>query len=293
MPQARDIIPDLHADPARLDRTLRALGQRAPLAFLGDFIDMGGGRRGDDPAVLTRIRDLIESGRAVAVMGNHELNAILFHRKGTGGRPHLKKNLRQHQSFIAHFGIATSQALDWTRWFLQALPLWRDLGGLRLVHACWDQTAIATIARRRPDGHLREEDLAEAADPATDFGRAVKLLTSGPETALPDGYRFHDNGGHPRQELRLAWWRGSARTWREAALSVPDPNELPDAPLPDGLLAGLYPQDAAPVLVGHYKMTGPPRIEAPNALCLDYPAQPCAYCWRGEARLDTGNLLAV
>ena len=36
-----NVIPDLHADPARLRATLDALGADAPPAFLGDFIDAG------------------------------------------------------------------------------------------------------------------------------------------------------------------------------------------------------------------------------------------------------------
>lgn len=293
---AHDIVPDIHADPQRLEATLAALGHGAPTAFLGDFIDAGDDRQADDLAVLTRIRALIEDGDAVAVMGNHELNAVLFHRRGPDGRPlrpHLVKNLHQHRSFLARFGPATPEALDWTAWFLRALPLWRELDGLRLVHACWNDAAIATIAQRRPDGCLREEDLPEVADPATPFGAAVKLLTSGPETPLPSGARFHDNARHPRHEVRLAWWRTSARTWTEAALSVPDPDELPPGPLPARVRADIYPAEAPPVFVGHYKMKGVPRIEAPNALCLDYPHQPCAYRWRGETRLEPARLLLI
>ncbi len=33
-----------------------------------------------------------------------------------------------------------------------------------------------------------------------------------------------------------------------------------------------YPEGEKPVFFGHYWMTGMPRIEAPNALCLDYSA---------------------
>lgn len=291
----RNIIPDLHADPDRLDATLTALNDGAPLVFLGDFIDHGKGQ-GDDRAVLTRVRDLIENKGALAVMGNHELNAILFHRDGPDGapmRPRSDRNAEQHRSFLAQFGTATAEALDWTDWFLRALPLWRDLGTIRLVHACWDAEAIATIARRRPDGLLRAEDLPEINDPASPFGAAVKLLTSGHEVQLPDGAHFHDRAGHARREVRLAWWPGRPRSWAGAALSVGDPGELPAGPIPDGVLPPPYAEDAPPVFVGHYKMPGQPLIEASNALCLDYPHQPCAYRWRGETRLDPANLLLV
>lgn len=53
MTTAYNVIPDIHADPDRLDATLARLD--GPLAFLGDFID-GKNGHGDDRAVLTRVR---------------------------------------------------------------------------------------------------------------------------------------------------------------------------------------------------------------------------------------------
>ena len=37
------IIPDIHADPKRLDRTLAKVDRSSKLAFLGDLIDAGDG----------------------------------------------------------------------------------------------------------------------------------------------------------------------------------------------------------------------------------------------------------
>lgn len=284
-----DVIPDIHADLSRLEATLAKL-DGVPLAFLGDFIDAGKRvARSDDRAVLERVRGLVDRG-AQAVMGNHELNAILFHHPDRL-RPDIEKNRDQHHSFIEAFGVGTPEARSWTDWFL-TLPLWLDLDGLRLVHACWSIPDIALIAARRPDGRLRVEDLAEIADESTPFGCAVKTITTGPEVTLPPRYAFVDAGGHRRTQMRLAWWRSDADSWREAALSVPDPSTLPDAPLPPGVQAEIYPEDAPPVLVGHYKMTGAPRVSG-TAACLDYPAAPCVYRWRGETVLGGANLLTV
>ncbi|SDY70847.1 Sodium/hydrogen exchanger family protein [Citreimonas salinaria] len=44
------------------------------------------------------------------------------------------------------------------------------------------------------------------------------------------------------------------------------------------------------VLVGHYKITGPPGIEEARAACLDYPERVCAYAWRGEEKLNLRSL---
>lgn len=287
-----DVIPDLHADPVRLEDTLTLLGEDAQPAFLGDFID-GKANAADDETVLVRTRALIDAG-APAVMGNHELNAILFHTFDAGGplRAHDDKNLRQHASFIDRFGIATPAARHWVEWFLR-LPLWQDLGELRLVHACWNQAAIDLIRARRPDGRLQPEDLPEISSETTAFGRAVKLLVTGPEVPLPSGYAFTDKAGHLRHDVRIAWWRSGARTWKEAALSVPDPSALPEQPLPDMPDIAFYPDGEVPVFVGHYKMLGRPMIEGASAVCLDYPDTTCAYRWRGERRLTPENLLAL
>lgn len=292
------VIPDIHADPHRLDASLSAAERGSRIAFLGDFIDAGSdpGSRIDELAVLTKVRQLIESDRAVGILGNHELNAILFHRDDGAGRPlrtRSPKNQDQHQSFIDAFGVATPAALDWTNWFLEALPLWQDLEGLRLVHAFWSDQLVETIRARRPDGFLCEVDLPEIAAENTDFGRAVKLLLSGPEVRLPQGVSFRDAKGHLREEMRIAWWRGEAATWQDLALSVPDPSLLPDASVEPGQIDGIYPADALPVLVGHYKMKPPLRIDRVNAACLDYPTAPCVYHWRGELGLKPEGLVSV
>ena len=88
----------------------------------------------------------------------------------------------------------------------------------------------------------------------------------------------------PGNEVR---WRSGARTWREATISVPDPDVLSEGPLPAEIASGIYPADEKPVFFGHYWLEGLPRIEAANALCLDYSAgigeNPLyAYAWRPE-----------
>lgn len=291
------IIPDIHADLNRLKTSIAALGNEATFAFLGDFIDAGGKvKSADDRGVLQMVRPMIDRGEAISVMGNHELNAILYHRTDAQGRPlraHTDKNEKQHRSFLTQLGTFTTEAQEWTAWFLHALPLWHDLGKLRLAHACWSDSAMAIVRDRRPEGFLHVDDLEEIAAESTPFGQAVKAIVSGPEARLPAPHSFKDFGGHVRSEVRIAWWRNNANTWRNAALSVPDANELPDAMLPPDVQAEVYENNHPPVFVGHYKMSGNPILEAENALCLDYPDQPCAYQWCGEKSLKSENLILV
>ena len=288
-----DIIPDIHADFDRLTRTLLNLGylpgsaswshpEGRIAAFLGDFIDMGRANR----SVLTLVRAMCDHGHAVAIMGNHELNALLYHQPGMNAdgtddgfmRAHSAKNRDQHQTFLAEFPVGHPDTTEVMHWFL-SLPLFLDLVGLRLVHACWDDARMAKIRNRRPNGLLATDDLQEIAleNDASGFAEAVLTTLKGPEAELPDPHHFHDIKGHRRTALRLKWWQSGAMTWRDAALSVPDPETLPATPIEGDVAFRAYEAEAKPVFFGHYKRLGTPTIDAPNAVCLDYPRVTCAY----------------
>lgn len=147
-----DLIGDIHGYADELLQLLKKLGYRQDhgvyahperkVIFLGDFIDRGPKIR----EVLDIVRPMVEQETALAVMGNHELNALAYHttdpaNPGEFLRPHSPKNKKQHQQTLDQLKEADRASyLDWFR----ALPLWLDLDGLRVVHACWD-----TIGRWR------------------------------------------------------------------------------------------------------------------------------------------------
>lgn len=239
--------------------------------FLGDFIDRGP----ENAAVIKLVRDLIDAGHARAIMGNHELNALHFHtpdpETGQPLRPHLPKNLTQHASFLAEFPVGSAATREVLRW-MRSLPLFLEEPGFRAVHACWSAPAIAQLRACAPDGVLNEAQLVDAAARASPLFAAVEEVTKGPEHPLPDGHAFTDKDGTERRDIRLQWWNGNARSWRDVAISVPDPHRLPDMPLPPGLRARTYPPTERPVFFGHYWLSGRPVLQAANALCLDYSA---------------------
>ena len=80
--------------------------------FLGDYIDRGHGNR----SVLTTVRSMVDSGVALAIMGNHELNAIHYHsthpNSGLPLRPRSPKNQGQHESFLDEFPLGGIETLD-------------------------------------------------------------------------------------------------------------------------------------------------------------------------------------
>ena len=294
-----DIVPDIHGQTGKLDALLGGLGYRRrrgrwhhpvpdrQIVFLGDFIDRGP----DSAGVLETVRDLVGDGRALAVMGNHELNAIHFHNldpeTGLPLRRRTRKNEEQHDAFLRQFPLGSAGAREWIDW-MAGLPLWLDVGPFRVVHACWSAAAVRRLARIAPGGVLPRERLLLAGRWDDPLHGDVETLTKGPEVQLPDGGSFTDTTGHVRTHVRLAWWRRGAQSWREAAISVPDRRELPDAALPEGTVTDLYPEGEKPVFFGHYWLEEMPRIEAPNALCLDCSAgigdNPLvAYAWEPGA----------
>lgn len=279
-----DIIPDIHGQAEKLRVALGNLGWKRSgtswthpepdrkIVFLGDFIDRGS----ENGAVIRMVRELMDGGRAQAIMGNHELNALHFHtadpeRDGRPLRPHDAKNLSQHASFLKEFPLGAVHTKDVLTW-MRGLPLFIEEPGFRAVHAAWIDSAIQDLRSHTKDGVLDEEQLIHAGRKGDVLHDLAETLAKGPETPLPYGYSFTDKGGHVRTEVRLKWWNGTARTWRDVAMSVPDLSQLPDEELPPSLAGSVYPPEDIPVFFGHYWLSGTPKLQAPNALCLDYSA---------------------
>ena len=296
-----DIIPDIHADLERLRKTLKRLnytrsngcyrhaeGRRA--VFLGDLIDGGS----HNAKVVEIVREMISEGQAKCIMGNHELNAILYHTEGSHGplRPRSQKNTKQHQTFLDEFPSVDPTTLEVIEFF-KTLPLAMDLGEFRVVHACWHQPSLDALGFDGQSVFLDCCNLEAAAD-ETGEENPVAMLLKGPEVSLPEGYSFLDIKGHERREVRLKWWAGKQGTLGDVVLSVPDPDQIPDTEIPSYMESILYPPLDKPVFCGHYKMQGTPSLDSLNAVCLDYPKTPCAYRWvEGGEVLKTNQMVVI
>ena len=80
-----DIIGDIHGHSEKLTSLLKQLGYRHHLGawrhpersaiFVGDFIDRGPGQL----ETIRIVREMLDAGTALAVMGNHEFNAIAWY----------------------------------------------------------------------------------------------------------------------------------------------------------------------------------------------------------------------
>ncbi|CAG2155559.1 Bis(5'-nucleosyl)-tetraphosphatase, symmetrical [Cupriavidus yeoncheonensis] len=305
-----DIIGDIHGQAGKLRTLLQKLGygERSGVwqhpdrtaIFVGDFIDRGPHQL----ETVNIVRRMVEGGHALAVMGNHEFNAIAWYledpvQEGEYLRPHSgevgEKNRRQHAAFLAE-AEGTREHREAIDWFL-TLPLWLELPELRVVHACWHPRYMADLASvLRPGNRLDDALVAAASRKGTPEYRAVEALLKGIEIPLPRGSSFRDKDGVERHDARVRWWDSAAITYRQAALVPPGSDtHLTDDEIPREAQVG-YANDK-PVFFGHYWLTGNPQVQSPCVACIDYSAgkkaEPLvAYRFDGEPELDASKLVS-
>lgn len=303
--QPYDLIGDIHGQHGKLVALLTRLGYRAhggtfrhpegrKVIFLGDYIDRG-------PAIretLHTVRGMVEAGDALAIMGNHEYNAICAETpdgKGDFLRPE-KKNRGGQLVTKQQFAGLDAEWEEWKEWMRQ-LPMWLDLGGLRAVHACWDAKSI---------GHISDKSIADdeflhlSAAKGTPEHRVVENILKGPELAMPEGCVFHDKENIPRTSVRVRWWDVPEEA-RVSQLSMPEPFDMPgDASPHDLRRLPNYAPDEPPVFIGHYWLP-PDRKREPlarNIACLDYSGAfadntLAAYRWDGERELSAEKFVSA
>jgi hypothetical protein len=214
-----DIVGDVHGEIGPLRSLLVHLGydengshrQGRRLIFLGDLTDRGP----DSPAVVDLVSNLIDSGRAQCVLGNHGLNILLNHRKPENrwfwGEEFLDEDGRAAPQRLA--GNAIQQRV---LSFFAMLPLALERDDLRIVHACWDDGMVGIVRdesdaisvyeyhRDRIEREIVDQNLDEIDQGLQHQNRnPVKLLTSGPEERTDEAITA---GGKGRNEQLVTWW---------------------------------------------------------------------------------------
>jgi hypothetical protein len=307
---SHDIIGDIHGHADRLEALLTKLGYRHQSSawshsdrtaiFVGDLVDRGPGQL----RTLELVRAMTDSGSALAIMGNHEFNAIawgtldpmddgtyLRARHGAKGQ----KNRHQHQAFLSEVGEDSAEHRRWIEWFM-TLPLWIEEPGFRVVHACWSPRDVATLTPHLMAGARMTPGLVEAASrKGTATYDAVETLLKGAEVELPAGHTFTDKDGHLRSTIRVRWWDPSLTNYRSAYIGPPGV-EMPDVPIP---AAEAIPEPDRPTFIGHYWLDWNEALEplTPLVGCVDYSVAKggplVAYRFDGETELTAANFVAV
>ncbi|MCE9590548.1 MAG: metallophosphoesterase [Planctomycetes bacterium] len=289
-----DIVGDVHGEFEALNALIAHLGYDPDgdhphgrrLVFVGDLIDRGP----DSVAVVRWIHRLISAGRALAVMGNHDLNVVLGSQKADNGW------ILGHQP---PKGDAKPVANDAEReeitTILRALPLALEREDLRVVHAAWDDAAIEALrppapgstagpgsapatgnasggasgdASGRGEGDIvavyrmhaeRTKAMAAAVSDPIDQKlirqnqNPIKFITSGPEHRVAEAFEI---AGKLRNEARSRWWdryeEGPMCVFGHYSRAM-----VPGAVHNDGLFAG----------AGEFATLGP---NGGKAVCIDY-----------------------
>ena len=304
-----DVVGDVHGMGRALVDLLRHLGYddssgyfAHPIrtaVFVGDLVDRGP----EQVLAVNTVRAMVEAGSAQMVLGNHELNAIHYvtrHRtEDRFLRPHTDHNDRQHRVYVDSVGFGSDEHCDMIEWF-RSLPMWLELEldgqKLRIVHAFWDPASMQTLG---DDAYLNDEVIHLSARSGSPEYEAIEVLLKGPELRIEPPY--FDKDGNRRPKARFKWWKPGASTVMDAIVMQPnvtaeDGSEWslddPDAPVLPPVEP--YPDDAPPVLFGHYWRTGSPGTpESSNIACTDFSACKggllAAYRWSGEQTLVADN----
>lgn len=300
-----DLIGDIHGHATELKALLAKMDYQEidgvwqhperKVIFLGDFVDRGP----KQVETVTIARNMVESGHALAVMGNHEFNAVAWATKDSQQpneylRPHIDKNLKQHREFLEQVGDGSELHLSMIDWF-KTLPVYLDLPQFRVVHACWHPEHLAVIAKYTDsENRLLPDAWEKASKKGSEAYEAIETLLKGLEIPLPGDHHFFDKDKHKRTNIRAEWWRQGELTYRDLAM-VPEEyiDHIPHEPIASHVLPGY---DAVkPVFVGHYWMRGVPAPLNDHIACLDYSVaggeggKLCSYRFRKEVSLHQKN----
>ena len=299
-----DIIGDVHGHADQLKNLLKKLGYQPKdgcythparkAVFVGDFINRGPKIR----ETINLIRKMVENGSAQAVLGNHEMYAVLYYLRDTEGK-YYKKRIPKYQLQInqtldefVNFKDEFKSHLKW----LRTLPMFLDYGDIRVAHACWDNENIQLLRNTITKTKLSKPLLREIAMNVTKFSESFWETCKGIDFLLPKDVLVFDDEGRPHRSFRMKWWENpDGKTFKE--ISLESRFELPAYTIPNEIIQirKPYPTNDPIVFFGHYCLNQCCGIMAENLCCIDScvtrSGKLLAYRWEGEKKLLKSNFV--
>ena len=301
-----DFIGDIHGYANELEALLQKLGYtpksgayahpQRKVVFVGDYIDRG-------PLIketLEIVKAMVDTENAIALMGNHEYNALCFHYQETEGghlRKHEIKNIIQHYETLKQFQNKQKEYESYLEWF-KSLPLFYETDSFRAVHACWDNKNIQYLRDNLINDRLTDDLIYQSVKIGTPLNRAIDQTLKGKEMKMPSGNFFTDKDGTKREDIRIKWWENPAQMTYKS-ISIEPIDHLPEQAIVITELKSLdyYPNDDKKVFFGHYWLKGEPSLYKENICCLDYSVAKngklVAYRLDEENRLDNAKFVYV
>jgi hypothetical protein len=220
-----DIVGDVHGEIEVLSLLMRHLGydedgshrEGRRLVFVGDLTDRGP----DSPAVVRLVQRFIDMGRAQCVLGNHDLNILLGHRKFDNSWYFGEEFYTKNGELVPQV-LADDAVREMVVNFFRTLPVALERPGVRVIHAFWDEAMIGLARQSASVEALCLEykariDAEHKNSPELDPVRReldhqnrnpAKLLTSGPERRAT---HVVESSGKLRRCERIEWWREYAK----------------------------------------------------------------------------------
>jgi len=301
-----DFIGDIHGHADELEALLKKMDYtkkkgvyshpKRKVVFVGDYIDRGPKIR----KTLKIVKRMVDSDNAIALMGNHEYNAICFQYRETEGghlRKHSIKNILQHYKTLKEFKNKQEEYDGYIDWF-KTLPLFYETEHFRAVHASWINSTIDDLKPHLENSKLTEKAIVASVKKGSSFNSALDDTLKGKEAPMPNGQTFKDKDGFDRNSLRIKWWEDPSKS-NYKALSIHPVKSLPFTPIDVTKLSNtnFYAENEKPVFFGHYWLKGKPSIQRDNICCLDYSVAKkgklVAYRFNNEKVLSNKNLIYV
>jgi len=299
-----DIIGDVHGYADQLRDLLKKMGYlliddcythpTRKAVFVGDFINRGPKIR----ETINLIRKMVENGTAYAILGNHEMYAVLYYLRDIEGK-YYKKRIPKYQlqinQTLDEFILYKEEFKSHLKW-MRTLPMFLDFGDIRVVHACWIDENIKLIKNAVTEPKLNKTLLREIALNGTKFSEKFWETCKGIDFQLPRDLLVFDDEGRPHRSFRMKWWENpEGKTFKE--VSIESRFELPAYTIPRELVKfrKSYPENAPIVFFGHFSLVDGFGIIKDNVCCVDAgvsrTGRLLAYRWNGEQKLSQENLI--
>ena len=209
-----DIIGDIHGHADQLKNLLKKMGYKLvddcfthptrKAVFVGDFINRGPKIR----ETINLIRKMVENGTAYAILGNHEMYAVLYYLRDIEGK-YYKKRIPKYQlqinQTLAEFELYEQEFKGHLKW-MRKLPVFLDFVDIRVIHACWDDENIEILKNTITEPKLTKTVLREIALNGSKFSGSFWESCKGVEFELPKDLLIFDNEGRPHRSFRMKWW---------------------------------------------------------------------------------------
>jgi hypothetical protein len=290
-----DVIGDVHGHYDELSQLLTMMGYRysaqshlfsnpngRKVVFVGDYIDRGT----QNIETIRLVRNMVDSGQAYAIMGNHDFNAVMMtipdpYLEGEYLRRHTRPNLKQQKTFLAEVDGRPDLYEEVTQW-IRTLPVYLQIGHANFVHACWYPSGINYLTKQGhidDAGRITDDGWYAAGDKTNPSHDYFDIVLKGAKSKIPARARYRDAQNEVRDKTRIAWWVANPQTNGDAYTSMPQSaylkesfNGSHDNPHAKTIIRDLRRMPVnAHIFFGHISLVqNRPAQLAHNVTCVDY-----------------------